>query len=286
MKRAAVVPLGFSERTPPFSQGDALSLWCERPSKQSILDLARTTAVGSRHHEARQGLPHRPHHGGGRGTGQIAAVRLPLLAVAFLLLGTRVEAQPTYNYEFWPEIDLHHWFGPNTQIIVMGSTNRDRDSGSAYQGEFGATVEHRFTDWFRGRIGYRHGNALDGSGFYENRLLTEQTFRMRLPAEVIVGFRTREDFRWLNTGYSMRFRERIQVQRDLIVGRYSFTPYGSTEVYYDTRYGQFSRYRLTAGSTFPTVRGVAVEPYFTHQVDFASGTSITDALGLILHATF
>jgi len=203
-----------------------------------------------------------------------------------LVTAGEARAQTSYNNEFWPEIDLHHWFSPQTQVIIMGSTNRDRDSGSAYQAEFGATFEHRFTDWFSGRIGYRQGNGLDGSDFHENRLLTEQTFRMRLPAQVMVDFRTREDFRWLNTGYSMRFRERIQVQRDFAIGTYTFTPYGSTEVYYDTRYGQFSRYRLILGSVFPIIKSIDLEPYLVHQVDFASGTTITDALGLILHVKF
>jgi len=203
-----------------------------------------------------------------------------------VISGVPAQAQPTYNNEFWPEIQLHHWFSPHTQMILMGQTNRELDSGSAYQGQFGVTGEHRFADWFSGRIGYRHGNALDGGPFYENRLLTEQTFRMRLPSEVIADFRTREDFRWVNTGYSMRFRERIQVQRDVAIGTYTFTPYGSTEVYYDTRYGQFSRYRLTVGGTFPLFKSIAFEPYLTHQVDFAPGTTITDALGLTLHITF
>jgi hypothetical protein len=35
-----------------------------------------------------------------------------------------------------------------------------------------------------------------------------------LPGAVSVVFRTREDFRWLDTGFSARLRERMQVQRN------------------------------------------------------------------------
>jgi hypothetical protein len=34
------------------------------------------------------------------------------------------------------------------------------------------------------------------------------------------------------------------------------------------------------------LKSVAFEPYLTRQVDFASGTTIIDGLGLILHVTF
>jgi len=195
-------------------------------------------------------------------------------------------AQTSQAYEFWPEIDLVYRFDDSNKAIVMGSTTRNRDSGTAYQGEVGASFDHRFTDFFSARVGYRHANALDGSSFREDRLLTEQTFRVRLPAKVMVDFRTREDFRWLDTGYSMRFRERIQVQRDTTIGTYTFTPYVSSEVYFDTRYDQFARYRLIAGTNFPIHGPLSIEPYLAHQVDSAPSSKIVDAIGLILIATF
>jgi hypothetical protein len=84
----------------------------------------------------------------------------------------------------------------------------------------------------------------------------------------------------------MRFRERIQVQRDFTIDGYTFTPYASAEVYFDTRYDQFARYRLTAGATLPIHRHFSVEPYLVRQVDFAGNAAITNAIGLILIAAF
>ncbi|HEY6982702.1 DUF2490 domain-containing protein [Reyranella sp.] len=204
----------------------------------------------------------------------------------FALVDSEAGAQTTYSDDFWPEIDLHVRLDEATQVIGMVTYNRDQDSGQVYQAEGGAVVEHRFADWFYGRIGYRHANATDGGPFVENRLLTEQTFRIRLPGKVSIDARTREDFRWLNTGYSMRFRERLQVQRDTSIGDYVFQPYASAEVYFDTRYGQFARYRLIVGSTFPIDRHLSVEPYLARQVDFASSSAVVHALGLILHLSF
>jgi hypothetical protein len=212
------------------------------------------------------------------------AVGVMMLA---MVAGTAVaHAQTSQAYEFWPEIDLIYRFDDRNKVIVMGDTARNRDSGTAYQGEVGVSFDHRFTDYFSARMGYRHANALDGSSFRENRFLSEQTFRIHLPAQVMVDFRTREDFRWLDTGYSMRFRERIQVQRDTMIGSYTFTPYVSSEIYFDTRYDQFSRYRLIAGTNFPIHGPFSIEPYLAHQVDSAPSSKIVDAIGLTLIATF
>ena len=53
---------------------------------------------------------------------------------------------------------------------------------------------------------------------------------------------------------SCALRERIQVQRDVAIGNYLFTPYASAEVYFDTQYNQMSRYRLTLGGDAADLR--------------------------------
>lgn len=194
--------------------------------------------------------------------------------------------QTTYSVDAWPELDLVYRIDDRNKLIGLFDQSRDRDSGGTYQTEVGVTFEHQFTNSVWGRIGYRHANATDGSAFWENRLLLEQTFRVPLPARIMADFRTREDLRWLNTGFSARLRERLQVQRDTTIGNYTFTPYVSAEIYFDTRYGQFARYRLIAGTAFPVTKHVTVEPYFAHQVDFVGSNAIVHALGLILTASF
>lgn len=147
------------------------------------------------------------------------------------------------THEFWPELQFHKWFDERrSRAIFMMSHSRDRDSGSSYQAEAGLTLEHHFTDAIWGRIGYRHGNSTNGGPFYENRLLAEQIFRIPQGFGFSADFRTREDFRWLDSGFSVRLRERIQVQRDVTIGGYLFTPYASAEVYFDTKYNQMARY--------------------------------------------
>ena len=194
--------------------------------------------------------------------------------------------QTTYSLDAWPELDLVYRLDDRNKLIGLFDQSRDRDSGGTYQAEVGLTFEHQFTNSFWGRIGYRHANATDGSAFEENRLLLEQTFRVPLPARVMADFRTREDLRWLNTGFFVRLRERIQVQRDVVIGSYMFTPYASAEVYFDTQYNQVSRYRLIVGVTLPIYEHFSIEPYLARQVDNAGSFTITNAIGLTLITAF
>ena len=211
--------------------------------------------------------------------------RMAILA-AMLAVNAATAALAQDSNEFWPEAQFHYWFDDRTRAIAMAAVSRDMGSHTSYQAEEGLTLEHRFADFLLGRIGYRHGGATDGEPFNENRLLTEQTLRLHLPSLVIVDFRNRQDFRWLDSGFSIRFRERIQVQRDVTVDSYTFTPYASAEVFFDTRYGQFSRYRLPAGVTLPIVRHFSLEPYLVRQVDYVGNSAIINAVGLIFIAAF
>jgi hypothetical protein len=214
-------------------------------------------------------------------------VRLPALALAAAALLTAVEVRAGETNELWPEIQFHKWFnGRQSRAIFMMSHSRDRDSDSSYQAELGLTFEHHFTDWFWGRAGFRHANATDGGPFQENRLLTEQIFRLPIGLGVSADFRTREDFRWLDTGFSVRLRERLQVQRDVTIGTYVFTPYASAEIYYDTRFNQIARYRLILGSAFPVGEHFQIEPYVARQVDAVGSFTVTNAIGLVLTTSF
>lgn len=158
--------------------------------------------------------------------------------------------------QFWPEVQYQQWFGDRTRAIGMTAVSRDLASESSNQAEEGLIVEHRFA--------------------------IEQTFGLHMAGQIIAHYRTREDLRWLDTGLSVRIRECIQLQRDCTVDGYPFTPYASAEVFFDTLYGRFAGYRLTADVTLSIYRHFSLEPYLVRQVDYAGSFAITNAVDLIL----
>lgn len=202
------------------------------------------------------------------------------------LLGQSVAAGAQETQEFWPEVQAHIAIDKATKVIASLAPSRSRETREAYQVDGTLLVEHIFTPWFRGRVGYRHAEATDGGRFREDRLMAEQTFRLELPVGFLIDFRTREDFRFLDTGYSTRLRERAQLQRDTTIADYTFTPYASAEIYWDSRYDRFARYRLIGGVTFPIGKSVAFEPYYARQVDFYPSDNIVNAWGLVVYVYF
>lgn len=213
-------------------------------------------------------------------------MRSRLLAALLLLSAASPARAEGTSAEFWPELQFHYLLPERTKLIGMFAVSRARDEAQPYQAEIGLTGERWFTDWFRARLGYRHANAVDGGAFSENRLLIEQIFRLNGPLGIYADFRTREDLRWLNSGFSARIRERVQVQRDFDIDGRVLTPYVSFEAYYDTRYDQVSRYRAIGGVTLSVGRHFAIEPYYAYQVDVAPAWSATYAIGLLLTTTF
>ncbi len=171
-------------------------------------------------------------------------------------------------------------------MIGSASASRYRDSGTTYEGQVGIALDHRIIDWLSLRGGYRHALALDGSSFRENRGLMEQTIHLTVPARLGLDLRTREDLRWLDTGFSARFRERVTLHRDIDLVGYRLTPYFSAEVFFDTRYDQLNRYRLTVGASLPVKAPLSLEPYLTRQTDFIPSLQNTNALGLTAVLTF
>ena len=216
---------------------------------------------------------------------QTAAAGVLLVVVCSGGLSSPALADAT-STEWWPELQFQYQATEHTRFIGMLATSHSRDESQAYQAEIGIVGEHRFSDLFRARLGYRHGNAIDGGAFHEDRMLMEQIFRLRAPLGVYVDFRTREDLRWLNTGFSARIRERVQVNRDFTIESWSVTPYASAEMFYDTRYDQLSRYRFVGGITLQFTKNFALEPYYAYQIDVAPRWSGTHALGLAVITSF
>ena len=69
--------------------------------------------------------------------------------------------------------------------------------------------------------------------------------------------------------YSTRFRNRLTVERDLLVRNFRFTPYASAEFFYDFASGQWDEQQYEAGIQWPYRRIFMVETYylFQHQID-------------------
>jgi hypothetical protein len=117
------------------------------------------------------------------------------------------------------------------------------------------------------RAGYRYRTSLtSGESSSENRGILETTSRYLLPWQLLISDRNRGEFRFIKgQGFSTRYRNRLRLDHDFKRGSFVCTPYLYDEIFYDTRYGQWTPNRVAFGLEFPAGPHVILEPYYFRQ---------------------
>jgi hypothetical protein len=132
----------------------------------------------------------------------------------FCCAGARAQSDGETREEFWPEIDVFIKLNAEFRILLLGTVSRARENSSPFgeppfDGQVGAHLDYIANKHVSFRIGYRYDTSLNGADpSKEHRLVTEQTFRKMLPARLLQSDRNRQDFRWINGDYSVRYRNR------------------------------------------------------------------------------
>lgn len=209
--------------------------------------------------------------------------------------------------EFWPEVDGWIRLGGQTRLFLLatGSTVRDY---SYSEGTVGAHLDVRLKrravhlkrsltenieddrlSRFSTRVGYRYGRSLDdeGQSYEEHRGIAELTGRWKLPLQLLMNDRNRGDFRWLQGVYSFRYRNRVTLEHETTIGSYAFTPYGSAEIFFDSRYDyDLTRNRIILGVQTPFSSHLMLDTSFARQNDTRSSVSHINALSLALNLSY
>lgn len=225
-------------------------------------------------------------------------VCLLALAAAF---GSGAQAQEDSGTvkQFWPEVDLYFPLNEKFRLFFLATTTKAEETRDNLEGQVGAHIDYHVNKKVSLRTGYRYGFSLGGSDpFKEHRIIFEQTLRQPLPLEVLLSDRNREDLRWVNGEFSARYRNRVTLEREFKVLNRAVTPYGSAEVFYDSRFNTWNRNRLVVGAQFAFKRGAplislihpkkqfVLDVYLTRQNDSRSQPSRVKALGIAFNIYF
>jgi hypothetical protein len=116
----------------------------------------------------------------------------------------------------------------------------------------------------------------------EWRGIVELTGRASLPLDILGALRNRFDLRWLDDGYSTRYRIRLSLEKEMdVIPGWTIVPYVSAEPFYDSRFAAWSRVQYKAGITFPVIALLAIEGYYLRQDDWRSQPAHINAFGLV-----
>lgn len=154
--------------------------------------------------------------------------------------------------QFWPEIDVFVHVSPKVRLFFLATVTKSQETRQAFEGQVGAHVDFLVNKNLFFRTGYRRGFELGDSSesFKEHRLLLEQTYKLFPRGGLTLSDRNRVDVRWVNDAFSVRYRNRLTLEREFTLKRRSLTPYSSIEVYYDSRFDTWNRNRYAFGLQF------------------------------------
>ncbi len=250
-------------------------------------------------------MPRSDDHDANRGVAQAPGAGLELVTLwRLLLLATLVSspgvvfaqdaasasagqqsdaAQSGDPWEVWPELNLFTTVNPTTRFYFVAAQAKGKESEVRtldLAGYLDLTIgPHRprlrqKEDWqtkkyLWARIGYDHIFKAESETMKapEQRGIVALHARHYLPGAILLEGRTRADLRWLEDGYSTRYRFRIEVNRDYTALDRVITPYFQAEAFYDTRYDGWARQLYQAGAEIAVIRHFRVEPSVARQVD-------------------
>lgn len=200
--------------------------------------------------------------------------------------------------EYVAEVNMFAEVADHARLYLLGSVTREATLGTT-DGELGVHLDFtikpilrarlRQYDWERERylwvrVGYVSASDLDArsDGSREHRGVLDATARVPLPAGIALVNRIRMDLRDVDDEFSRRYRYRLEVQREVAVRTRVWVPYAQAEIFYDTRYGEWSRQLYQAGVEISLTKNWRIEPYFAHQNDQRSSSGNLNRMGLVL----
>jgi Protein of unknown function (DUF2490) len=190
---------------------------------------------------------------------------------------------PETRDEFWPEVDLFINLNPDWRLFFLASMSQERETNIDNEGQVGAHVDYFFNKYLVFRTGYRYGFSLqEDEPFQEQRIIFEQTVRVPLPWKILLTDRNRQDLRWVDGSFSVRYRNRLMLARDFSISNYMLTGYGSAEVYYDSRFDTFNRSRFTFGVALAMSKHIGLDISYVRQNDSRSTPNHVNAIGMNL----
>lgn len=175
----------------------------------------------------------------------------PAYFIVLLIFCSTVRGQETSETkkEIWPEVDFFFPLNERFRLVVAAGWEKAAETRDGQEAQAGAYLDCFFRDRITLRAGYRYGFALgQNDPFSEHRVVLDQTFHKPLQREFVFSDRNRQELRWINGDFSMRFRNRAKLEKTFVSGKRSFVPYGSGELFYDSRFSTFNRFRVALGT--------------------------------------
>ena len=201
--------------------------------------------------------------------------------------------------EIWPSVDIYYRLNEKLRLYTTMSGTK-KDSSNYTDGSLGlfldvfsfpiisqrreAHPEGLPGEYLRLRVGYQYSqsppNAEDP--FRENLFVAQADGRGVLPFSILLTLRNRFDFRAKEEDFSVRYRPRLQFDRDIHTEYLFFTVSSFVEYYVNFGESELNRFRFQLGIVVRVTRHLAYEAFWNHQFLHQPAVQEVDAFGMVL----
>jgi hypothetical protein len=213
-------------------------------------------------------------------------VRLRALSAAAAALIAVVGSAGAQTNEWWPELDVY-WQPAEHQRTFLEISASAEQEGTKRQATAGLYQDYLFLPNGYVRGGYRYTFSTHDASYRESRLVGEWVERVFSHGMARLVNRARFEMRWVNGDPSYRIRERLHLQRVPPKPHgLALAPYGTFEVYYDSRFGAVSRLAGRVGTEARLVGPATVDVYVARQDNLRESPRYVNALGVTVKLVY
>lgn len=188
-------------------------------------------------------------------------------------------AQQATN-ELWPELDVY-WTPAKHQRTMLELSSSSEREATKKEGTVGLYQDYLQLPRGYLRAGYRFTFSTHDASYRESRIVTEVTQRVAGDSTWRLVERSRVEFRWVNSEYNWRLRERLHLQKFFASPmRFDPRPYGTFEAYYYSQYNTIARLAGRVGVEFRVWRASDIDLYLARQDNSRGEPPRVNALGL------
>jgi Protein of unknown function (DUF2490) len=203
--------------------------------------------------------------------------------------------------EVWPEVDAHVMLPSNWRLLSY--VGLEQAAGYPFQQWYAAAgIGRQLKPILRPHrknidpdkehflvlgVGYEFLRTnQSGEVRHENRITFDMTPNFRPTSRLLLRDRNWVELRWINGAYSTSYRNQPSLEVDLRVQNIRFTPFGSAEIFYDSRGHSWNEEWYTGGVQFPYKRVFMLETYYRREHCSTCTPQNWNAGGVSLHFFF
>ncbi len=175
----------------------------------------------------------------------------------------------TSDNQVWTEVYILKKVAERTSVRGLFATHIGDDVSRLEEEQLGFGLVYSPTPFISFAPFYRWVPTQKAAGQHSNehRETMEVTFRAPQFAHFSLSDHNSGELRIIDGRASERYYNFVQLEREVHLDHKRFTPYAGVEIFYDTRYGEWSRKRYIAGLKLPVQKHLLLEPYYFRQND-------------------